>query len=318
MNNAILDKLFPQNYSLQESDISLSFREQSLISVAKGQLLQGNYLFLIERKELDFSDVYQLYHRFSSSSPLKVVFLLKGNSRNVARQMMDESIAFITERGFVFIPQGLIYGPLPSPVRKEALLWHDSYIPIAQYFLMNPSSRLNSLQLQAEMPFYSRSLLIKALAILTQLSFLRQEGVVRSTTYSLAHSLAESYSLIKERFTYPIHASYYVRAAEAGSLPKEVLSSESALDYYTDVVPEEEAYLMSRKDFQQHRVLFLGEKERKFDEVYIRYDILNYTPLLVHEEQKNLLNPLDVIAIYRKDDDPRVSLAIDRLEKKFL
>lgn len=317
MENEILEHYFAGSYSLKESSIPLSFSEQSLITLGEGELLGKRYLFVIGRRELSYSEVTAFNFRFTSISSQPLVFLLRENSRSIARKLMKDQIAFITAEGFVFIPQVVIFGQLPSPVRREVLIWHDSYIPVAQYFLLNPSAKVNSLQLQSELSFYSRSLLIKALALLTQLGFLKQEGSIRSTSYSLAGSLHDSYALIKEKFINPIRGSYFVKKSEALSLPHEILSSESALSFYTNVAPENEAFLLGRKDYWDHRYLFVDSKQRAFQEVYLRYDVLAYQPLLMRKESSFVLNPLDVIAIYREDKDPRVAEAINHLEEAY-
>lgn len=309
-----MEKYFAGNYDLKESAIPLSFREEQDIEVWEGTLLGTPYLFLAERRELSLSLLSEYQDRFERASGLKPVFLLIGNVRHVARQLMESKIAFITPAGFIFIPGSLLYGPLPSPIRKEPLLWHDSYIPVAQYFLLNPSAKVNSLTLRSQIPFYSRSLLIKALALLEQLRFLKKEGAVRKSAYSLANSLGDSYALIKDRLINPIVGSYYVEKSQASVLPNEVYSSESALSHYTDLVPQCEAYLLSRKDYRENRSLFVGADERKFKEEYLRFDILAYTPLLERSESSFFLNPLDVIAIYQDDKDPRIEEEIDRLK----
>jgi hypothetical protein len=317
MENEILEHYFSGSYSLKESSIPLSLVEQSLIALGEGKLLGKRYLFVIERQELSFSRISALNLRFASVSSWPLVFLLRGNPRSVAKELMGSQIAFITSDGFIFIPQVVICGQLPSPFRQQALVWHDSYIPVAQYFLLNPSAKVNSLSLQSELSFYSRPLLIKALAYLTQLGFLKQEGAVRSTAYSLAGSLPDSYVLIKERFINPVRGSYFVKENEASSLPHEILSSESALSFYTNVSPEEEAYLLSKKEYEEHRNLFVSAKQRAFQEVYLRYDVFVYHPLLARKGSSFVLNPLDVIAIYRADKDPRVEDAIDHLEEAY-
>jgi len=166
MENEIMEHYFAGSYSLNESTISLSLGERSLVSLGEGELLGRKYLFIMERRELSFSEISALELRFASSSSLSIIFLLRGSPRPVTRQLMKENIAFIASDGFVFISQVVICGHLPSLNRKEMLLWHDSYIPVAHYFLMNPSAHVNSLQLQGQLSFYSRSLLSKALAFL--------------------------------------------------------------------------------------------------------------------------------------------------------
>jgi hypothetical protein len=299
------------------SSIPLSFREQDLVEVAEGELWGSDFLFLIEKEELTFSDAFQLNTRFRKASNLQPLFVLKGLNRSLNRLLMDANIAFVTADGFTYIPSVLIAGKMPASNKSEPLIWHDSYIPVAHYFLLNPLARLNSLQLQAQLPFYSRALIIKALAILAQIQFLKKEGAVRTTTYSLAYSLAESYALIKERLINPIRFSCYVKESDAVTLPKNVFSSESALSHYSMIVPYQDSYLMSLKDYREHRQLFVGEKERAFDQNYYRYDVFAYAPLTQREDGASFLNPLDVIAIYRQDKDPRVELAIQAIEKRF-
>lgn len=317
MENEILERYFAGHYSLKEAPIPLSFREQSLLTVKAGELYGKAYLFVFAKEEISFSEICALDKRFQASSGLPSLFVLKGRARPVARLLMKENIPFITAVGFVFVPQVMIYGPLPAISKNESLLWHDSYIPVAQFFLLNPSVKLNSLQLQAQLPFYSRSLLTKALAFLKQFSFLKQEGAVRSTVYSLANPLGASYALIKSRFINPIRASYYVKESEASLLPRNTLSSESALAYYTDLSPLEEAYLLKREDYLSHRPLLVGASERNAQDNYFRYDLFAYAPFLVKKGSAFVLNPLDVIAIYREEKDPRVETAIERLEEAY-
>jgi hypothetical protein len=317
MENEVLEHYFSGSYSLKESAIPLSLREQSLLSLGEGELLGKRYLFIIEKRELSFAEISGLKLRFASISEYPSLFLLWGNSRPLVRELLNNNIPFISPEGFIFIPQILIYGQLPSPVRKENLLWQNSYIPVAHFFLLNPSAKLNSLQLQGQMPFYSRSLLSKALAFLTQLGFLRQDGSVRSTAYSLARPLPDSYALIKERFVNPIRGSYFVKESEALPLAQKILSSESALSFYTNVAPENEAYLLERKAYWEHRYLFVSPSEKAFQETYLRYDVFAYHPFLVKKESFSVLNPFDVIAIYREDKDPRIEGAIDRLEEAY-
>ncbi len=313
MENEVLERYFSGNYSLKESSIPLSFREQALVSLAEGELFEKSYLFICERKELPFSEICSLRQRFLSSLP--IVFLLKGNSRKRGALLVKENIPFVAEDGFVFLPQVLIYGHWPTPLSQEVSLWHDSYIPAIHYFLLNPLEKTNSLEFQAKLSSYSRSLLIKALAYLTGLGFLRREGAVRSTRYALAHSLKDSYALVRSHLVNPLRASYYVESSDASSLSHEILSSESALAHYSNIVPEEEAYLLNRKDFLSHRDLFVGPNERSFSKAYVRFDLFAYTPLLLRSGSSFVLNPLDVIAIYRDDPDPRVKDAIEHMEE---
>ena len=146
---------------------------------------------------------------------------------------------------------------------------------------------------------------------------MKQEGSIRSTAYALAGSIKESYALIKDRFINPIRGSYFAKESDAFPLPRLVLSSESALSFYTNVAPESEAYLLSRKEYWDNRYLFVALKERSFQEAYLRYDVFAYRPLLLRNGSSFVLNPLDVIAIYRDDKDPRIEEAINRLEETY-
>lgn len=71
----------------------------------------------------------------------------------------------------------------------------------------------------------------EALALLTQLGFLRQEGSVWSVAYSLASSLPDSYALIKGRFVNPIRCSFFVKGSGPLPISQKILSSESALSF---------------------------------------------------------------------------------------
>lgn len=318
MKNIVLEKYFSGNYSLHETSIPLSFREKTLVDVMEGELYGKDYLFLSESKELPFSDLFQLYRRFRSSSSLPVVLLLKSDAKRRGNSLMVEAIPFISLSGFIFLPSQIIVGHFPTPRPKEEVVWRDSYLAIMQYFLLNPAAKVNSASLQAALPAYSRSFFIQGLAFLTSMDYLKKEGSVRTITYSLAHSIADSFAFLKTRILSPIRRSYCVLERDAASFPRQVLSSESALAVYSSLVPEEKAYLASQASLQLHPELLRRADERKFDEVYVRFDVFRYSPYLVHDGSTTLLNPLDVIAIYQQSDDPRVQEAIQTLGKKYL
>jgi hypothetical protein len=96
------------------SSIPLSFREQDLVEVAEGELWGSDFLFLIEKEELTFSDAFQLNTRFRKASNLQPLFVLKGLNRSLNRLLMDANIAFVTADGFAYIPSVLIAGSIAS------------------------------------------------------------------------------------------------------------------------------------------------------------------------------------------------------------
>jgi hypothetical protein len=318
MDNSFFERYFPGNYALSESDFVMSFRENSLLSVQKLTLYGKDYLLLVLKEAAPFSDLFQVYRRIARDSPFSPVFFFSSQDGHTKRLLMQEGIPFFSKEGFVFLPGVLLLGRLPSGNREQKLRFSPSFIPIIDFFLLHPESSVNSLILQKELACLSRSFIIKGLAFLCQEDFLYKTGRAQSIAYSLNKPLNFSYTIAKQWRINPIRQSFFAKTEDAHFLPRSVLSSESALGFYSDVVPEEESYLLSEKERNEHMSLLCFPEERKNLGDYFRYDVFVYPPYLLKDDQEHLiLNPLDVIAIYQSDDDPRVQLAIKKMEERF-
>lgn len=318
MQNVFFDTYFAQDYRLEESPIALSFREQGLLSLAELSLYGEKYLLLLVKSKLSFSELSQLYQRFSQAGPLPPVFLLPKGNAYAKKLLINAKIPFFSSEGLIYLPGKLLYGRFPSATKEESLPFSPFYIPIIQFFLTYPLAKINSRELLGEIHSASRSLVIKGLAFLCQEGFLIKEGSARNTVYLLKQPLEVSYLSAQKWLINPLKESFYVKKEEAAILDHSVYSSESALSSLSDLAEEEESFLLTSSDYENHRDIFIRGENRLSGEAYERFDVFLYPPWLrVDKKGHKMINPLDLIALYRQDADPRVQGAIKKLEQHY-
>jgi hypothetical protein len=317
MFKEVLDRYFAAHYEVKECTLPLSFGDRSKFTLHELTLFGERYLLAEACRPLSFSEIDHFRFVLAKSNDRPAVFYLPKSPAPLYRRLVKEVIPFLSEDHRYFIPGKLVLIALLDEKKSRPLDYSLFFQPVIAYFLLHPSAETNSGLLLGIFPSLSRSTLILALRYLRSIGFLAQKGAGRSTLFALALPRNEAFHLILPLLKSPLVRSYYAEGKDTKKLAKAIFSSESALALYSDVSPLEESYLLSKEDYGKYSDILCLSGEKMAEKNYTRFDLLAYPPYLYNKNGNLSLNPLDVIAIYKNNDDPRIVSALGQMEDYF-
>jgi|GEM_PF-5298224 hypothetical protein len=240
--------------------------------------------------------------------PEALIFGLKSLGSADKAVLLAHQVPFVSEEGEVYLPNRTTR--LFARKQNAPTSYNVFAQSLAEFYFFAPEGFYGIKAIQTNIPL-EPSLLSLANRTLYNLGLLEKRGNATAAQYARIADRSAYLDRLYPLLVSPIKQSFFT----LDPLPQDLgVGSEGSLAFYSDVLPQYQDFALSKKAFRKLASLtWLEESLLLPMESYQKVDVFLAGPYLLHDGH---LNPLDVIAIYQKDPDERVQLALNQMKEK--
>jgi hypothetical protein len=265
----------------------------------------------------DIKSIKKHLSLFSESLTMPIILNISDVTNSTKKYLIDNNISFVSNDA-IYLPQLLIY--LKDISNKPKKKIHTKISKLAQMILIfellkkdtneidiyNCAEKFNVTQMSAS----------RSLKELYEFNYLKLEPTGRKKIYHLNSdiNIDEILQVLKN----PKIEDIYIKDSDLKYFDTQILSSYSALSYYTDIINNENIYAIDKEYFTKYinknnQIEIYNEK---YDNSLIQIELWKYQPTLI---QENIIDPISLYLSLKEDfdkEDTRLQNSIDELYNK--
>lgn len=254
---------------------------------------------------------------FSESLMIPIILNISNISTSTKKYLIDNDISFISNDA-IYLPQLLIY--LKDISNKPKKKIYTKISKLAQMILIfellkkdtneidiyNCAEKFNVTQMSAS----------RALKELYEFNYLKLETIGRKKIYYLKSDI--NIDEILQALKNPKIEDIYIKNRDLKYFDIQILSSYSALSYYTDIINNENIYAIDKEYFTKYinKDNQIDIYNEKYDNSLIQIELWKYQPNII---QENIIDPISLYLSLKEDfdkEDTRLQNSINELYSK--
>ena len=248
---------------------------------------------------------------------IPIILNISNISTSTKKYLIDNDISFISNDA-IYLPQLLIY--LKDISNKPKKKIYTKISKLAQMILIfellkkdtneidiyNCAEKFNVTQMSAS----------RALKELYEFNYLKLETIGRKKIYYLKSDI--NIDEILQALKNPKIEDIYIKNRDVKYFDIQILSSYSALSYYTDIMNNENIYAIDKEYFTKYinKDNQIDIYNEKYDNSLIQIELWKYQPNII---QENIIDPISLYLSLKEDfdkEDTRLQNSINELYSK--
>ncbi len=265
----------------------------------------------------DIKSIKKHLSLFSESLMIPIILNISNISTSTKKYLIDNDISFISNDA-IYLPQLLIY--LKDISNKPKKKIYTKISKLAQMILIfellkkdtneidiyNCAEKFNVTQMSAS----------RALKELYEFNYLKLETIGRKKIYYLKSDI--NIDEILQALKNPKIEDIYIKNRDLKYFDIQILSSYSALSYYTDIINNENIYAIDKEYFTKYinKDNQIDIYNEKYDNSLIQIELWKYQPNII---QENIIDPISLYLSLKEDfdkEDTRLQNSINELYSK--
>lgn len=265
----------------------------------------------------DIKSIKKHLSLFSESLIIPIILNISEVSNSTKKYLIDNNISFVSNDA-IYLPQLLIYFKNISNKPKKKI--NTKISKLAQMILIFELLKKDTNEIDiyncAEKFNVTQMSSSRALKELYEFNYLKLEPVGRKKIYHLNSDINIDEILLTLKN--PKIEDIYIKDSDLKYFDTQILSSYSALSYYTDIINNENIYAIDKEYFTKHinKNNQIEIYNKKYDNSLIQIELWKYQPTII---QENIIDPISLYLSLKEDfdkEDTRLQNSIDKLYNK--